>query len=48
MDKKENKLSISKLSDKSQQKLEEIRQKHNLKSLDEAAQYMLSFTKEKK
>ncbi len=48
MSKEENKFSVSKLSPKSQQKLEEIRQKHHLKSLDEAAKYMLDFTKEKK
>jgi hypothetical protein len=47
MSKEENKFSVSKLSPKSQQKLEEIRQKHHLKSLDEAAKYMLDFTKEK-
>ncbi|KRK77700.1 hypothetical protein FC67_GL000036 [Companilactobacillus alimentarius DSM 20249] len=41
----ENKVSVSKLSTQSQQKLEEIRQQHHLKTLDEAMKYMLDFTK---
>lgn len=48
MSKPEKKVSVSKLSEKSQKKLEEIRQKHHLKSLDEAVEYMLNFTREKK
>jgi len=38
---------VSKLSPKAQAKLEEIRKQHNLKTLAEAANYMLDFTKRK-
>ncbi len=38
---------ISKLSPKAQIKLEEVRKQHNLKTLAEAASYMLDFTKRK-
>lgn len=48
MSKPEKRVSVSKLSKQSQQKLEEIRQKHHLKSVDDAVEYMLDFTKEKK
>jgi hypothetical protein len=38
---------VSKLSPKAQIKLEEVRKQHNLKTLAEAASYMLDFTKRK-
>jgi len=38
---------VSKLSPKAQIKLEEVRKQHNLKTLAEAASYMLAFTKRK-
>ncbi len=38
---------VSKLSPKAQAKLEEVRKQHNLKTLSEAASYMLDFTKRK-
>lgn len=38
---------VSKLSPKAQIKLEEVRKQHNLKTLTEAASYMLDFTKRK-
>lgn len=38
---------VSKLSSKAQAKLEEVRKQQNFKSLEEAASYMLDFTKRK-
>ena len=38
---------VSKLSSKAQAKLEEVRKQQNFKSLEEAASYMLDFSKRK-
>jgi hypothetical protein len=38
---------VSKLSSKAQAKLEEVRKQQNFKTLEEAASYMLDFTKRK-
>ncbi len=38
---------VSKLSPKAQAKLEEVRKQQNFKTLEEAANYMLDFTKRK-
>lgn len=38
---------IAALSPKSRQKLEEIRQKQNFKTIEEAYDYLVSFTKQK-
>ena len=44
---KQEEFDVSKLSPKAQIKLEEVRKQHNLKTLAEAASYMLDFTKRK-
>ena len=41
------KFDVSKLSSKAQAKLEEVRKQQNFKTLEEAASYMLDFTKRK-
>ncbi|WP_334332105.1 MULTISPECIES: hypothetical protein [unclassified Companilactobacillus] len=48
MDKNNKKIDVDKLSSQAKKKLKEIQLKHNFKSMEEAAQYMLDFTKEQK
>ncbi|APU70906.1 hypothetical protein LCR01_09500 [Companilactobacillus crustorum] len=44
---KSEKIDVSTLSKKSQAKLEEIRQKQGLKTIEEAADYLTGFFKQK-
>ena len=48
MEKRNNKIDVDKLSSQAKKKLKEIQLKHNFKSMEEAAQYILNFTKEQK